>query len=214
MMSLPAGDAVIELIQLARSADQPVLLAGRHGVGKSSLFEEAAQRQGIGIIVRDLSLMEPVDLIGIPRINDDGRTEYHAPSFLPEDGAGLLVIEELNRCPRYVQVPCLQLLTARRLNDYVLPPGWLPCAAINSGDEYLVDDLDPALTWRFVQVRVEADPTNWAAWARESGNIHGTPGPFSCKRQDSQRVAKKRVSRSLSRRCRADRFGLRGVPAR
>ena len=99
MMSLPAGDAVIELIELARRADQPVLLAGPHGVGKSSLFEETARRQGIGIIVRDLSLMEPIDLIGIPRINDDGRTEYHAPSFLSNDGAGLLVIEELNRCP-------------------------------------------------------------------------------------------------------------------
>lgn len=55
MMSLPAGDAVVEMIELARHANQPVLLAGRHGVGKSSLFEEAARRLGIGIIVRDLS---------------------------------------------------------------------------------------------------------------------------------------------------------------
>ena len=172
MMSLPAGNAVIELIELARHADQPVLLAGRHGVGKSSLFEAAARRQEIGIVVRDLSLMEPVDLIGIPKINRNGRTEYHPPSFLPSDGSGLLVIEELNRCPRYVQVPCLQLLTARRLNDYVLPPGWLPCAAINDGDEYLVDELDAALSSRFLQVRVEADVAAWAAWARDSGRVH------------------------------------------
>lgn len=172
MMCLPAGDAVVEMIELARGANQPVLLAGRHGVGKSSLFEEAARRLGIGIIVRDLSLMEPVDLIGIPKINDEGRTEYHPPSFLPSEGSGLLVIEELNRCPRYVQVPCLQLLTARRLNDYVLPPGWLPCAAINDGEQYLVDELDDALTSRFVQVRVEADATAWATWARREGNVH------------------------------------------
>ncbi|QDU74641.1 AAA domain (dynein-related subfamily) [Bremerella volcania] len=172
MMRLPAGDSVVEMIELARHADQPVLLAGRHGVGKSSLFEEAARRQGIDIIVRDLSLMEPVDLIGIPRINDDGRTEYHPPSFLPCKGEGLLVIEELNRCPRYVQVPCLQLLTDRRLNDYALPPGWLPCAAINDGEQYLVDELDDALTSRFVQVRIEPDSTAWATWARHPGNVH------------------------------------------
>ncbi len=171
-MSISAGDAVIEVIELARLANQPVLLAGRHGVGKSSLFEQAALRQGIDIIVRDLSLMEPVDLIGIPKINEIGRTEYHPPSFLPKEGSGLLVIEELNRCPRYVQVPCLQLLTARRLNDYVLPPEWLPCAAVNDGEQYLVDELDDALTSRFVQVRVKADSASWVAWARHEGDIH------------------------------------------
>ncbi len=136
MMTVPAGKAAIDLIELAHTADQPALLVGRHGVGKSSLFEEAAERLGIGLIVRDLSLMEPVDLIGIPRVNPDGRTIYAPPTFLPTKGEGLFVLEELNRAPRYVQVPALQLLTARRLNDFAFPKKWLPCAAINDGAEY------------------------------------------------------------------------------
>ena len=150
MVNIVAGDKVLDVINLACGADQPVLLIGRHGIGKSSFFEQAADRRGIGLIVCDLSLMEPVDLVGIPSINDNGRTVYAPPSFLPTDGTGLIVFEELNRAPRYVQVPCLQLLTARRLNDYALPPGWLPCAAINDGEEYQVDDLDVAILSRFL----------------------------------------------------------------
>jgi hypothetical protein len=167
-----AGDAALEVIELAHGASQPVLLVGRHGVGKSSLFEQAAGRQGIGFIVRDLSLMEPVDLVGIPSVNPKGRTVYAPPCFLPTEGAGLIVFEELNRCPRYVQVPCLQLLSARRLNDYELPPGWVPCGAINDGEEYQVDDLDIAIRSRFLPVRVEPDPVQWVSRARVDTKVH------------------------------------------
>jgi len=187
MMTIKAGKAVVDLITLAHAADQPVLLAGRHGVGKSSLFEDAAKRLGIGLIVRDLSLMEPVDLIGIPKVGPDGRTIYAPPAFLPTEGEGLFVLEELNRAPRYVQVPALQLLTARRLNDFVFPAKWLPCAAINDGDEYQVDLLDPALLSRFLKARIEPDVVEWIAWARGQGTVHAkviefveqTPGVFN-----------------------------------
>src|SRR5215471_16445042 len=69
-----------------------------------------------------------------------------------------------------MRAPCLQFLTARCLNDYQLPPGWLLGAAINPPDTvYEVDYLDPALSSRFVQVEVQADPGEWLAWARTKG---------------------------------------------
>jgi hypothetical protein len=71
-----------------------------------------------------------------------------------------------------VQVPALQLLTARRLNDFVFPEKWLPCAAINDGEEYQVDLLDPALLSRFLKVRIEPDPILWLEWAEGRGNVH------------------------------------------
>ena len=186
MMTIKAGKAVVDLIALAHAADQPVLLVGRHGIGKSSLFEAAAERLGIGLIVRDLSLMEPVDLVGIPKVTPEGQTIYAPPAFLPTEGEGLFVLEELNRAPRYVQVPALQLLTARRLNDFAFPKKWLPCAAINDGEEYQVDFLDPALLSRFLKARIEPDPVLWLEWAQGRGNVHAkiiefiaqTPGAF------------------------------------
>lgn len=170
-MKIKAGRAVIELVKLCYLANLPALLVGRHGVGKSVLLEQAARELGIGFICRDLSLLEPPDLIGLPR--PDGKvTSYFPPAFLPTGGKGLLVFEELNRCDRSMRAPCLQMLTARRLNDYILPDGWVPFAAINPAEEgYEADDLDLALLSRFVKASVEPDRVEWLAWARTAG-IH------------------------------------------
>lgn len=66
--------------------------------------------------------------------------------------------------------PCLQLLTSRTLNDYTLPPGWLPIACINPDDsDYEVQTLDKALLSRFVKVQVVADIENWLAWGETNG---------------------------------------------
>lgn len=167
-------------------AGLPVMLIGSYGIGKSDLLSLAAKMLGIQLLMRDLSLMEAVDLTGIPRINGQGRTQYAAPAFLPRKGRGLLLLEELNRTPPHVRAPCLQLLTARRLNDYTLPDGWLPVAAMNPPDgEFQVDPLDPALASRFLQIHVRADVTEWVAWARRQ-RLHAkvvefvemTPGVF------------------------------------
>ena len=171
--TLPASERLVKLMELAFEADLPVLLEGRHGVGKSALLAEAARRLGVSLVVRDLSLMEPPDLAGLPALGLDGRTHYAVPAFLPTGGRGLLAFEELNRCPRYVLAPCLQLLTARRLNDYALPAGWLPVAAVNNAqDGYHVEELDEALTSRFLRVRVVADRSSWLCWARAEERVH------------------------------------------
>ena len=168
-MKVKSGQAVIDAIKLAYAAGKPVLLEGRHGVGKSQLIEQAADELGISCITRDLSLMEPPDLIGLP-VQDNGRTRYSPPSFLPDDGKGLLVFEELNRSEKYMMAPCLQLLTARTLNDYNLPKGWLCVAAINpASDGYDTSQLDPALLSRFVRIEIVPCVKSWIAWGTDSG---------------------------------------------
>lgn len=171
-MQSPIGKKVANVIQLAYHSNIPVLLDGRHGIGKSSLFHTVADTLEIGLCVRDVSLMEPPDLAGIPTVADNGCTRYAPPSFLPREGRGILLFEELNRCPRYMRVACLELLTSRRLNDYVLPTGWVPMAATNpAGEGYDVDEMDQALLSRFLRIEVVATVGEWAAWARSSG-IH------------------------------------------
>jgi len=171
IMATKAGRSLIEMVKLCYTAKRPLLLVGRHGVGKSELLEQAAAELGIDFIGRDLSLMEPPDLVGLPKL-DGPATRYLPPAFLPSGGKGLLAFEELNRCPAYMRAPCLQLLTNRTLNDYTLPPGWLPVAAINPSDAgYEVEELDAALLSRFVRVAVEPDREEWLTWARARG-IH------------------------------------------
>jgi MoxR-like ATPase len=140
-------------------------------VGKSDLIQQAASEMMIAFAVFDLSIMEPTDLVGMP-VSKGGKTTYCPPASLPRTGKGFLVFEELNRAPKFMQAPCLQLLTARRLNDFIMPPGWLPVAAVNPSEEgYDVAELDDALLSRFVKVSVVADREEWLAWA-DGNKVH------------------------------------------
>jgi hypothetical protein len=159
----PRAEAALELAYRAR---RPVLLEGPTGIGKSEVVRCVAERLGIAHVVLDLSLLEPPDLIGLPVIHE-GRTEYALPGILPRAGAGILMLEELNRAERYIQQPALQLLTARKLHAYELPDAWVCFAAINpEAVDYQVTPLDRALRARFLTLRVAADRSTWLAWAQ------------------------------------------------
>ncbi len=171
MKMIKAGRPAIDFIMACFRAGLSPLLSGAHGVGKSEIFKQAAIELGVDFVVRDLSLMEPTDLIGLPKMN--GKTTiYLPPEFLPRSGQGILLFEEMNRCEKYMRAPCLQLMTNRTLNDYKLPDGWMPAAAINPDDgEYEVTPLDPALLSRFAKVGLKPDVDEWLAWAETHG-IH------------------------------------------
>ena len=166
---MPIGPKLIELIILAYNAMRPLLLEGATVIGKSQIFEAAAAALKVEYRCRDLSLMEPPDLAGLPYFKGE-RLHYAPPTFLPVGGKGLLVFEELNRAPRHVRVPLLQLLTTGKLNDYKLPDGWLVCAAINpDSGEYQVDPLDPAHVARFINVAAVPDVQQWVVWGEKAG---------------------------------------------
>ncbi len=167
-ISFPIGPSLSDAIRLALQAKLAVGVVGPHGIGKSELLGQVADDLSLEYIVRDLSLMEPVDLVGLPVMKGNS-TKFLPPSFLPTSGSGLLVMEELNRAPRHVITPCLQLLTARTLNDYNLPADWQIAAAWNEGEEYQVFELDPAMRSRFVILYAYADPKEWIKWATSRG---------------------------------------------
>lgn len=177
-ITLAVGPALADAITTCVKADIPFLLEGTTGIGKSHICEQVANALGIQYQFIDLSIMEPTDLLGLPQINGD-KVRYATPSFLPTDGKGLLVFEELNRCQAQVRAPALQLLTARRLQEYVLPKGWAIGAAINPSDGDDDDDidyidthpLDAALLARFCNLRVKADVGQWLIWAK-AASIH------------------------------------------
>jgi hypothetical protein len=171
-LAVPIGLRLERVLAVAYRARRAVLLEGPTGVGKSEIVRRVATTLSIETIVLDLSLLEPPDLVGLPLVKD-GRTEYALPHVLPREGAGILLLEELNRAERYIQQPALQLLSARRLHEYVLPPGWVCVATVNPQTaEYHVTALDKALRARFLQVSVRADRASWLAWA-QTQNIHG-----------------------------------------
>jgi len=206
--SVPIGEKVIDLICLAWASRRPIILRGPHGLGKSEIVEQAAKSMEINYRCMDLSIMEPPDLLGMPKIVGES-LKYYPPATLPVgetievqikskgkkakikkiDHEGVLCFEELNRCDDAMQAPCLQLLTARKLNEYELPSGWSIIACINpSGDEYNVNDIDPALLSRFMVIDICAGKKEWLKWANKN-KVHEAvvnvvsehPDPFDVK---------------------------------
>ncbi len=169
--TVKVGEQLHATINLAFDAHEPLLVWGAHGIGKSMIFAQAAVELGVGLVTRDLSLMEPHDLVGLPRFVD-GTTEYAQPGYLPTEGAGLFLLEEANRCSELMISCSLEFLTSRRLHlsDYVLPDDWVLCAAANpSNSGYHVQELDPAFRDRFIEVLAVADQACWLQWARAEG---------------------------------------------
>lgn len=166
VMSVAVGRPLLQVLELCYTARRSPLLIGSTGTGKSMVLQQFAAQNKLACITRDLSIMDPTDLTGLPQL-EEGQTRFFPPNFLPRNGKGILFFEELNRAPAYMRAPTLQLLTDRSLNDYRLPSGWLCAAAINPADQgYEVAELDPALMSRFVQLYVHADRDEWLAWAR------------------------------------------------
>jgi MoxR-like ATPase len=115
-------------------------------------------------------LLDPVDLRGLPFLGDDGRSKWAAPEFLPQEGAGILFLDELNAAPAMVQASCYQLVLDRRLGEYTLPDGWAIIAAGNrDSDRGTTTRMPTPLRNRFVHLEFEVDVQEWSDWAIQSG---------------------------------------------
>lgn len=85
----------------------------------------------------------------------------------------ILFLDEFNRAPADILNASLQLILDHRLHSHILPringKETLIVAAINpSGDDYTVQEFDPALLDRFVSCEVEPDFNSWIKWANEN----------------------------------------------
>ena len=153
---------------------QPAFLWGPPGVGKSRLVAEAARRRGMELYDIRAVLLDPVDLRGLPRI-EDGKTVWCAPSFLPNENdtsCGVLFLDELNAAPPLVQTACYQLILDRRIGEYQLPDGWRVLAAGNREDDRAASCRMPtALANRMTHIIVDPDIEDWLLWAR-TAEIH------------------------------------------
>ncbi len=149
---------------------QPAFLWGAPGVGKSQVVAQVAAQHGLELVDIRAVLLDPVDLRGIPRFDDTGRTVWCPPSFLPREGRGVLFLDELNAAPPLVQAACYQLVLDRKLGEYSLPDGWTVIAAGNrETDRAITHRIPSALANRMVHLDFEPDLDDWLQWARIRG---------------------------------------------
>ncbi|MCQ2585426.1 MAG: AAA family ATPase [Treponema sp.] len=162
----------LEFILDNTPASQNIMLMGKHGIGKSRILEDYFSKKGQKVVTLFLGQMaDPADLLGLPEKNKEtGKTDFMVPYWFPTDGKPVvLFLDELNRSrPQILQV-IMDLTLNRKLAGKSLPEGSRIISAVNSGNEYQLTDLDPALCSRFNIYEFAPSVEDWINWAKNSG---------------------------------------------
>lgn len=145
-------------IDILLSTDTPLFIHGSPGIGKSYIVADIAKKRDLELVDVRLSQMDPVDLRGIPSIEEQ-QTVWMPPIFFPKDinSEGILFLDELNSAPPSVQAAIYQLVLDRKMGEYKLPKGWrIICAGNRMSDRGVVFRLPSPLINRMVHLHVEA----------------------------------------------------------
>ena len=90
-----------------------VMIWGPPGVGKSAIVAQVAERHSLQLVDLRLSQLAPTDLRGLP-VADGKVSRWLPPEFLPNDGKGVLFLDEL---PHLYVLATTSLMLARIRNN-------------------------------------------------------------------------------------------------
>jgi hypothetical protein len=144
----------------------PVMLWGPSGIGKSTIIKQIATEElDLQLIDLRVSLLEPVDLRGVPAIADN-KTVWKTPVFLPTTGKGILFLDEINLGSKEVLHSLYQLVLDRKLGEYRLPDGWkIICAGNRQSDKAGVTQIPDPLIRRLLHIEIEARLEDFTEYA-------------------------------------------------
>jgi hypothetical protein len=147
----------------------PVLIRGRHGIGKSAIVYQIAEDRGLPVIERRASQMTEGDLLGLPKV-EGNVTTWLAPEWLHEacDKPVILFLDEVDRATMEVRQGIFELCDSRKIAGYTLHPDTLIFACVNGGEhgaQYQVGEMDPAELDRYTCFDVQPTVEDWLDWA-------------------------------------------------
>ena len=154
-------------------ARQPVMVWGPPGCAKSEIAQQVAAEGGRTYCDVRALLLDPVDLRGIPWRDQDNRTRWATPEFLPPSTSTALYLVNLEELPSgvpMVQAALFQLVRDRKCGEYELPEGASIMACGNrQSDRGVVHRMPTPLASRFVHLEIKVDAPDWCAWAAANG---------------------------------------------
>lgn len=161
---------IAEKLWVCIKANLATFIWGPPGVGKSEVVAQVAKSGGYKLTDVRAVLLDPVDLRGIPSI-ENGEAKWCPPSFLPKGkGKQMLFLDELNAAPLLVQAACYQLVLNRKIGEYSLPKDCVIVAAGNrETDRAVVSRMSTALKSRFIHLDFDSDLNDWCEWALDNG---------------------------------------------
>jgi len=157
---------------------KPILMRGRHGIGKSEVVYQIAEDMGIPVVERRASQMTEGDLLGMPspelvEVNGEQASVFRPFSWFIQACTQpvMLFLDEIDRAVIEVRQGIFELADSRKLAGWSLHPGTVIVAAVNGGehgDQYQVNEMDPAELDRYTVFDVEPSVEDWLHWAKEN----------------------------------------------
>jgi midasin (ATPase involved in ribosome maturation) len=149
----------------------PVLMRGRHGIGKSQVVYQVAKSLERPVVERRASQMTEGDLVGLPVVSG-ASTKWNPPDWFKFacDNGVVLFFDEVDRATTEVRQGLFELTDSRKLNGHKLHPDTLIFAAVNGGKHganYAVADMDPAELDRYTVFDLEPTVEDWLTWAKD-----------------------------------------------
>jgi MoxR-like ATPase len=150
------------------------MVIGGSGVGKSQIIADLAQEMKMEFIDWRLSSMTIVDLVGVPGLNDRGRTVFGAPEgWFPNPGVhGVLLVDELSSAPPSTQAQAYQVFREGRVGPHAIPDTWFTIAAANRTNDRGVHFAMPRpLAARFRWYELVPSLDDWLSWTAKNGYL-------------------------------------------
>ena len=166
---------------VAFDLDEPIMVVGQFGAGKSEAANQACEEVGAHICDIRLGQYDSVDMRGFPGVDRETRqTVWHAPSTLPfigndafpDDKPIALVLDEITSATAPVAANAYQLINDRAIGEHRLKPNVRIIALGNRElDKGVVNRMPFPLANRMTWFELVVDVEAWCDWAQSVG-IH------------------------------------------
>ena len=170
-----------EALPFVSKANIPVMIWGKHGIGKSQSVKQFAEENDYHFTDIRLGTLEVGDFLGLSDFEKDSNNQSVATKFITPDWLkdvltfckknptkkAIIFLDEFNRARRDVLQASFQLVLDKRFHTHVLPDNCYIIAACNPNTEgYIVTDIaDAALMDRFCHIKLEPSTDEWLDFA-------------------------------------------------
>lgn len=148
------------------------MLWGDPGLGKTSITRQVALDNGMESATTILAQYDAGEVGGFPMPDHEHQTMIRfRPRFMPQDGAGIWLLDELPQAPVAVQNLAAQLVCEGRIGEHELGQDWsIVCAGNHPKNRAGTNTMPSHLKDRLLHIDVEADFQDWLTnWAIKSG---------------------------------------------